>query len=128
MEVFRYRGKTIDELVKMSLQELAQIGNADFRRRVKRGFTTQEKILLKHIEKSKKTNKPIKTHLREMFILPSFVGLTINVHNGKEFVPITIKPNMVFHRLGEFAITTKHVKHGSPGLSATRSSSFVPIK
>lgn len=128
MEEFKYRGKTIEELAKMPQDELMKIVNADLRRRLKRGFTAQEKILLKHIEKSKKTNKPIRTHLREMFILPSFVGLTINVHNGKEFVPVTIKPSMVFHRLGEFAITTKHVKHGSPGLSATRSSSFVPIK
>ncbi|MDP8012523.1 MAG: 30S ribosomal protein S19 [Nanoarchaeota archaeon] len=128
MEEYRYRGKSVDDLSKLSLHELIPIVNADLRRRLRRGFTPQEKTFLEHIEKAKAKGKPIRTHLREMFILPSFVGLTINVHNGKEFVPITIKPNMIFHRLGEYVLTTKHVKHGSPGLSATRSSSFVPIK
>ncbi|MCW1293886.1 MAG: 30S ribosomal protein S19 [Candidatus Parvarchaeota archaeon] len=128
MEEKKFRGKSIGDLSNMQKDELLKVVNSDLRRRLKRNFTDQEKKLIDKIERSKKTNKPVRTHLREMFILPSFVGLTINVHNGKEFVPVEIKPNMVFHRLGEFAITVKQVKHGTPGLSATRSSSFVPIK
>ncbi len=125
---YTFRGKDIEELKKMSNNELMQIVNADFRRVLKRGFSKEEQILLKKIEKHKKDGKPIRTHCREMFILPSFVGLTIYVHNGKEFVPVEIKPNMIFHRLGEFALTTKQVRHGSPGIGATRSSTYVPIK
>ncbi len=123
-----YRGKTLEELKKMDKSEMSKIANADVRRIMKRGFSPEEQKFLKNLEKKRKSNKPIKTHCREMLILPDFVGLTISVHNGKEFIPIDIKPNMLFHRLGEYSLTTKQVKHGAPGLKATRSSGFVPIK
>ena len=128
MEEYKFRGKNIDELKKMSYEELAKLANADFRRVIKKGFSPEEKIFLNNMKKKVAKSKPIKTHMREMFILPSFIGLTIHVYNGKEFVPIEMKPFMVFHRLGEFALSTKQVKHGSPGMKATRSSGFVPIK
>jgi small subunit ribosomal protein S19 len=70
----------------------------------------------------------VKTHVRDMIILPEMVGLTIFVHNGKEFVPVEIKPEMIGHYLGEFAITNKPVKHGTPGIGASRSSMYVPLK
>lgn len=73
-------------------------------------------------------NVTIKTHCRDMIILPEMVGLTIHVHNGKEFVPVEIKPEMIGHYLGEFAITNKPVKHGTPGIGASRSSMYVPLK
>ncbi|MEM3151636.1 MAG: ribosomal protein S19 family protein, partial [Candidatus Bathyarchaeia archaeon] len=77
---------------------------------------------------SKENSKPIKTHCRDMIILPEMVGLTILVHNGKEFVPVEIKPEMIGHYLGEFAITNKRVVHGAPGIGASRSSMYVPLK
>jgi small subunit ribosomal protein S19 len=128
VDTYIFRGKTIEQLKSMSTEELIKITNADTRHVLKKGFSPEEKILLKKIEKRAKAKKSIKTHVREMIILPSFVGLTIGVHNGKEFVPVEIKPNMVFHRLGEYALTTKQVRPGAPGLRATRSSGFVPIK
>jgi len=72
--------------------------------------------------------KPIRTHARDMIILPEMIGMTIHVHNGKEFVPVEIKPEMVGRYLGEFAITNKPVKHGTPGIGASRSSMYVPLK
>ena len=51
----------------------------------------------------------LKTHLRDMIILPDMIGLTVLVHNGKEFVSYVIKPEMVGHYLGEYAITNKRV-------------------
>ena len=128
MEEYKFRGKSVDELKKMTIEELAKLANADFRRVAKRGFSQEEKEFLLNMKRKSVKSKAIKTHMREMFILPEFVGQTIHVHNGKEFVPLEIKPSMVFHRLGEFALTTKQVKHGSPGMKATRSSGFVPIK
>ena len=125
-----YKGKTLDELQAMDRSDIIKIVSSNIRRSLKRGFTPEESKLLKRVEKLKKSkaDKTIKTHCREMIILPSFVGLKMAIHNGKEFVPLDIKANMVFHRLGEFALTTKQVRHGSPGLRATRSSGFVPIK
>ncbi|MCL5016768.1 MAG: 30S ribosomal protein S19 [Candidatus Parvarchaeota archaeon] len=128
MEEYIYRGKKIADLKAMDRNELFKLVNSDVRRVMKRGYSDEEKRFLANMKKKSAKSKPIKTHLREMFILPDFVGLTISVHNGKEFVPVEIKPNMVFHRLGEYALTTKQVRHNSPGLRATRSSGFVPIK
>jgi len=71
---------------------------------------------------------PIRTHLRDMVILPSFVNHQIFVHNGKEFQRVDIKPEMIGHYLGEFALTRKKVKHTGPGVGATRSSKYMPLK
>ncbi len=126
--IFKYKGYTLEELQKMSLEEFAKICKARIRRKLKRGFTEAEKKLLKKIRKYKGTNKFIKTHCRDMIILPEMVGMTIGVHNGKEFVPVKITPEMIGHRLGEFAPTRKPVKHSAPGIGATRSSKFVAVK
>jgi small subunit ribosomal protein S19 len=70
----------------------------------------------------------IKTHVRDLIILPEMVGMKILVHNGKEFLPVQIRPEMIGHYLGEFAITNKPVRHGTPGIGASRSSMYVPLK
>ncbi len=111
---------------KESLEKLAEILPAAARRKIKRGFTKEERILLKKLEK--KPDKVIRTHVRDMIILPSMVGRKIAIHNGKEFVYVEIKPEMIGHRLGEFAPTRKEVKHSGPGIGATRSTKFVSAK
>jgi small subunit ribosomal protein S19 len=130
---FTYRGYTLEQLKEMSLEEFANLLPSKERRHILRGnFTPEEKALLKKIYKitqnNEGNNKSIKTHAREMIILPIMVGLTIHVHNGKEYVPVEIKPQMIGKRLGEFAITNKPVKHGQPGVGATKSSLYIPIK
>jgi small subunit ribosomal protein S19 len=70
----------------------------------------------------------LRTHTRDMIILPDMVNLTIHVHNGKEFAQVNIKPEMIGHYLGEYAITNKRVQHGAPGVGASRSSLYVPLK
>jgi len=128
---FIYYGHTLDDLKKMSLNEFMKIVPSRTRRSLKRGFTPQQKILLKKIEnasKNEKTGKPIKTHCRSMIILPSMVDLTLSVYNGKEFTTFEVKPEMIGHYLGEFSLTRTRVKHSAPGVGATRSSMFVPIK
>lgn len=73
-------------------------------------------------------NVTLKTHARDMIILPEMVGVTISIHNGKEFVSVTITPEMIGYYLGEFAITNRPVRHGTPGIGASRSSMYVPLK
>ncbi len=135
---FRYRGKTLEELLEMPLDELVKLLPARQRRSLLRGFTpAQKKLLLKIrkmrpkvIEALKKGKRPpvIRTHVRDLVILPEMVGMTIAVYNGKEFVPVRIVPEMIGHYLGEFSHTTKIVQHGEPGLKATRSSLHVASK
>ena len=74
-----------------------------------------EKSLLKKVENANETNsrEVIKTWSRRSTILPSFVGLTFAVHNGKEFIPVYVTEDMVDHKLGEFALTRKFGGHGS---------------
>ena len=122
---FTYKGKTTEELQKLSLNELAQLLTARQRRTLRRGFTEQQKILLK---KLKTNQKNIETHCRDMIILPDMVGKTIKVHHGKEFVPVLIEQDMIGHCLGEFVLTRKKVMHSAPGIGATRSSASLSVK
>ena len=122
---FTYKGKTVEELTKMTLNELAQLLTARQRRTIKRGFTEQHKILLKKLRANEKN---IETHCRDMIILPEMIGKTIKVHQGKEFVPVIIEAGMIGHYLGEFALTRKKVVHSSPGIGATRSSASLSVK
>ncbi|MCL7385794.1 MAG: 30S ribosomal protein S19 [Thaumarchaeota archaeon] len=128
---FLYRGYTVEQLKSMSMDQFIKLLPSRQRRSLgKRGLTQAQLKLLAKIRKYKKLGiqKPIKTHARDMIILPEMVGLTIHVHNGKEFVPVEIVPEMIGHRLGEFAITNKRVIHGRAGVGATRSSMYVPLK
>ncbi len=77
---------------------------------------------------AKKEEMVIRTHCRDMIILPEMVGLKFAVYNGREFIVIEVKPEMIGHRLGEFSQTRKKVTHGMPGIGATRSSLYVPLK
>lgn len=123
---FTYRGLTLEELKKLSVDEFIPYLPARMRRSLKRGLTREQNKLLNDIKNAKK--EVIKTHLRDMIILPDFVGHKIGIHNGKEFVHVTIQPEMIGHYLGEFALTRKEVKHTGPGVGATRSSKYLPLK
>jgi small subunit ribosomal protein S19 len=124
---FRYRGLSIEELQKLSIEELLPLLTSRSRRCLKRGLTERQEKLLNDIEKSQKGDV-IRTHLRDMIIIPSFVGHRVDIHNGKEFQRIEIQPYMIGHYLGEFALTRTKVKHTGPGVGATRSSKFMPLK
>jgi len=124
---FRYRGYTLEEDQKLTIEELLPLLPARARRTLSRGLTREQDKLLRDIEKASE-DEVIRTHLRDMVILPSFVGHKIAVHNGKEFQTVTIDPYMIGHYLGEFALTRKRVVHSGPGVGATRSSKYMPLK
>ena len=121
---FRYRGYTLEELMNMPMEKLIEILPARARRSLKRGFTPEQKILLEKIKKRGGRRKVVRTHVRDLIILPELVGKRIAVYDGKEFVTITITPWMIGHYLGEFVPTNKPVQHTGPGKGATRSSKF----
>ena len=125
---FSYRGKTLEELQDMSLEEFSKLMAARERRALKHGLTKQEKKLLENVRRFRGSDKLIRTHVRDMIILPEMAGAKIGIHNGKEFRMIIVDASMIGHRLGEFALTRGRVKHSAPGLGATRSSKFVPLK
>ncbi len=126
MNEIKFRGLEFEQVKKLSLEEFSNLLPSRDRRALRRGFTDAEKKLLKSVRKNPK--KFHKTQAREMIIIPEFVGQRIGIHNGKEFVAVDIRPEMIGHRLGEFALTRKSVKHSAPGFGATKSSKFVPLK
>ena len=123
---FSFRGKSLEEVQKMNVEEFARLLKSRQRRSLKREMTENQKKLLEKIRKTPK--KFYRTRCREMIILPEMIGCKIGVHNGKEYVPLEIKPEMLGHRLGEMVMTRKPVRHSAPGFGATRSSKFVPLK
>lgn len=130
---FTYRGHSLEEVQSMSMDEFIRLLPSRQRRSLQRGLTPQQRIFLENIRKTKETLKAgekvvVKTHARDMVILPEMVGIRILVHNGKEFVAVDIAAGMVGHYLGEFSITNKPVRHGTPGIGASRSSMYVPLK
>jgi len=130
---FSYRGHSFEELQGMSMDEFIKLLPSRQRRSLQRGLNTAQRTLLENIRRAKKNlnegEKAVaKTHSRDMIILPEMVGATLMVHNGKEFTPVEIAPEMIGSYLGEFAITNKPVRHGSPGIGASRSSMYVPLK
>jgi len=130
---FRYRGYTLDELQAMSMDEFIRLLPSRQRRSLLRGLSQEQRIMLESVRKAKEATKQgqktvVKTHARDMIILPEMVGVTLLVHNGKEFTAVEVAPSMIGHYVGEFAITNKPVKHGTPGIGASRSSMYVPLK
>jgi len=118
---FSFRGKTLEELNQLEVREFSKYLSSRERRYVLRNFQEVEKFIKLTKEKQQK-NKPIKTHNREMVVMPQLVGLKIGVYNGKEFVPLEIIKEMIGHRLGEFALTRGKVKHNKAGVGATKGS------
>ena len=128
---FTYRGHTLDELQSLSLDEVAELLPARMRRTITRGLSIEHEKLLEKARdagEEETANDPIRTHLRDMPIVPEFVGLTFSVYNGQEFQRVQVEPEMIGHYLGEFQLTRNSVEHGQAGIGATRSSKFVPLK
>lgn len=118
---FSYRGKTVEELKALDTREFAKLVKSRTRRAILRQTASIEKFITK-CEKLKAKGKLIRTHLRDIVIVPKMIGYTVNIQNGKQFLPIEIVPEMISHRIGEFSITRQKVKHGAAGIGATKSS------
>jgi small subunit ribosomal protein S19 len=128
---FTYRGHTLDELQDMDLDEVAALLPARQRRSIERGLSEEKEKLLESAREAgeeETANDPIRTHLRDMPVVPEMIGITFAVHNGESFERVEVEPEMLGHYLGEFQLTRTDVEHGQAGIGATRSSKFVPLK
>ena len=125
-KVFKYKGYTLEELQAMSLEEVMELFPARQRRSLKRGFLPRQQIVL---DKMRKLNKEgtkdgrpvvIRTHCRDMIVIPEMVGNTISVYNGKTWVPVYVTENLVGHKLGEFSPTRIFRGHAGSDKKAGR--------
>jgi len=124
---FTYRGHSLPELQAMSLAELSGILTARARRSLRRGFNSETTRFFERLESTPK-EKVVRTHCRDALVLPAHVGRRVAIHNGKAFTEVEIRPEMIGHYYGEFALTRRFEKHSGPGVGATRSSKFMPLK
>ena len=130
---YTYRGNDIGKLLNMNMDELSQQLRSRQRRRLRRKMGAKYGRFIKKLLDVKAETAPgekpaaVKTHLRNCIVLPSMVQSVINVHNGKGYNSIEVKPEMIGYYLGEFGMTYKRVSHGKPGVGATHSSKFAPI-
>eukprot|EP00127_Corallochytrium_limacisporum_P005804 Clim_evm22s211 gene=Clim_evmTU22s211 len=131
---FSYRGIDLEQLLDLKSEQLTSLVCARQRRRFNRGLKRKPMTLIKKLRKAKKNcpvnekPEPVKTHLRNMIVVPEMIGSIVAIYNGKSFNQVEIKPEMVGHYLGEFSITYKPVGHGRPGIGSTNSSRFIPLK
>eukprot|EP00033_Pygsuia_biforma_P000086 GCRY01000109.1.p1 GENE.GCRY01000109.1~~GCRY01000109.1.p1 ORF type:complete len:153 (+),score=15.14 GCRY01000109.1:24-461(+) len=131
---YSYRGVDLEALLGLSNEQLMELVHARARRRFSRGLKRGPMGLIKRLRKAKKEcetgEKPavVNTHLRNMIVIPEMIGSMVGVYNGQRFNQVEIKPDMIGHYLGEFSISYKPVKHGRPGIGATHSSRFIPLK
>tara|TARA_B100000902_G_scaffold59612_2_gene66637 strand:+ start:16440 stop:16940 length:501 start_codon:yes stop_codon:yes gene_type:complete len=133
---FLWRGMTIDQLKQLPLYPpedepeapcIATLMPSRAKRSLSRGLSEECEHFLSKIRENG-TSKVIRTHCRGMYVLPEMVGVTVGIHNGRDFVKVEIIPEMIGHALGEFAPTRRSVTHTGPGVGATRSSKHVALK
>ncbi|MFW9770638.1 MAG: 30S ribosomal protein S19 [Candidatus Heimdallarchaeota archaeon] len=130
---FHYRGNTLEDLKKMNMDQLLQLLPSRVRRTLRRGLPPRQKKVIERLRRAYRAKKRgkdlvVRTHVRDLVIFPEFVGLKVGIYNGRTYEIVEIRPEMIGHYLGEFALTRKRVQHGSPGIGATRSSKYVPLK
>ena len=118
---FTYRGKSLEELKTLNVREFAKYLKSRQRRVALRQFQDIEDFV-NRAKKKIENNKQIRTHKRDLIIVPNLIGLKISIYNGHEFVPVDIAKEMIGHRLGEFAPTRMKVKHSGSGVGATKGS------
>lgn len=122
---FTWKGKTEEELKNLDLKEFMELTTSRQRRSLKRGLTEAQKALVKRITAGENN---VKTHCRDMVIIPQMIGKTLRVYNGKEYLMVIIGAQMVGHYLGEFSHTRKGVTHSAAGVGATRSSKAISAR
>jgi len=115
-----YKGKTLDELKTLDVREFAKLLPSNRRRNVLRNFQEHEKFLINAKEKTSKGKKSLRTHKRELVILPELVGYKMQVYNGREFVPFEVIFEMIGHKFGEFSMTRAKAKHSKDAKSGKK--------
>lgn len=117
----KYRGQELTYLQGLDVREVAKYLPSRSRRTILRNFDVVERFVIS-CEKKLKRGKKIRTHLRDIVIVPKLVGMTIEIYNGKVFQIVPISVEMIGHRLGEFSPTRTRAVHTSVGVGATKGS------
>ncbi|SCU90879.1 LADA_0F06898g1_1 [Lachancea dasiensis] len=130
-KTYSYKGVDLEKMLEMPTEEFVKLAPARVRRRFARGLSSKPAGLMKKLRAAKlatpEGERPsvVKTHLRNMIVVPEMIGSVVGVYNGKVFNQVEIKPEMVGHYLGEFSISYTPVRHGRAGATTSR---FIPLR
>ena len=113
LKEFKFKSYTLAQLKEMSTAEFVELLPSRQRRSFKRGFSEDKEKLVSKIEK--KNN--VKTHSRDMIILPKMIGKTVLIHTGKEFQAVIFTDDMLGHNFGEYALTRRRAVHTNIGVT-----------
>ena len=125
VKIFKFKGKTLEELKAMSIQDFAQLVKARKRRSLLRGINNKTPKILTKVEDGR---SKLRTHRRDVIVTPAFIGKSIEVYNGQKFVQVNITEEMLGHYLGEFSQTRRVAQHKGVGVGATKSSKHMGTK
>lgn len=109
----QFRGKTLEELQTLEVREFANLLTSRQRRTILRNFQAHENFLKRAEKKFLEGKRTVKTHSRDLVIIPKMVGMKLQVYNGRDFIPLEITLEMLGHKLGEFSMTRQKAKHVS---------------
>jgi small subunit ribosomal protein S19 len=119
---FKFKGKLVAELQEMNVREFAKMIPSRNRRNILRNFQSVEDFVTRAKTKFAKGKKAVRTHKRDIIIVPQMVGMKLQIYNGRDFVPVEITGEMLGHKLGEFAPTRARIQHSKSGVGATKGS------
>jgi small subunit ribosomal protein S19 len=124
-----FYGLTFSQIKNKPLAELSEFLDSRARRCIKRGLVDKYAKVYSNLIKKTDAGVPYRTHVRNLLIIPSIVGRSVSVHNGKNFIPLMISEEMLGRKIGEFVQTKSKVKHsGKKGIGATKGNSSVAKK
>ena len=106
-----FKGQTLEELKKLDVREFGKLLRSRNRRTVLRNFQEHENFVKLAKEKIRKGKKSVRTHRRDLVIVPELVGMRLQIYNGRDFMPVEIIFEMLGHKFGEFAPTRGRAKH-----------------
>src|SRR3989339_541040 len=112
---FKFQGKELAELKSLDVREFAKLLRARPRRTILRNFQKLESFINRSKIKIQK-NKNIKTHSRDLIVVPEMIGWKISIHSGNKFNPVEITGEMLGHVFGEFAPTRAKIQHSKSGV------------
>ena len=107
----KFKGKTTEELQTLDVREFAKLLRSRQRRTVLRNFQEHENFVKRVQGKLAKGKKSVKTHRRDLVIVPELIGVRLQIYNGREFIPCDVTIEMLGHKFGEFAPTRVKAKH-----------------
>jgi small subunit ribosomal protein S19 len=126
-KIFTFKGKTVEELQQMSIEEFSELCNSRIKRSLKKGF---DKHILKKVAKAKNNEKakPVRTHSRDLIVIPEMIGVRFAIYKGNSFELLDVTEQMLGHYVGEFVFTRKRLQHGKAGIGATKSSTAITAR